>query len=91
LDALCVQGRPRRFLLFARDVFGIEADADAEDSAQAETQAIEAAIDQLQAFFQSLGMPKSLADFGIDETDIEAMVTTLRQNKGERFGAFMSR
>lgn len=76
---------PARFLLFARDVFGIEADSGAQD----ETQAIEATIDQLQAFFQSLGMPKCLADFGIGEADIEPMVATLRQNKGERFGAFM--
>lgn len=80
---------PARFLLFARDVFGIEPNADIEDSAEAETQAIEAAIDQLQAFFQSLGMPTRLADFGISEADIEPMITTLRQNKGERFGAFM--
>jgi alcohol dehydrogenase YqhD (iron-dependent ADH family) len=77
---------PARFLLFAQDVWGIVPD---DDSEQAQARAIEAAIDKLQAFFQSLGMPKRLADFGIGEDDIEPLVATLRQNKGESFGAFM--
>ena len=45
-------------------------------------------IDALQEVFISLGMPQSLADFGIKEEDIEKMIPTLIENKGEVFGAF---
>ena len=45
-------------------------------------------IDALQEFFISLGMPKSLADFSIKEEDVEKMIPTLIENKGEVFGAF---
>ena len=42
----------------------------------------------MQEFFVSLGMPQSLADFGIKEDDIEKMIPTLIENKGEEFGSF---
>ncbi|QKF07630.1 iron-containing alcohol dehydrogenase [Berryella wangjianweii] len=76
---------PSRFLSFGREVFGIEP---VDESDQAVTDAVEAAIDELQAFFVSLGMPRSLVDFGIGEEAIDAFVETLRITKGERFGAF---
>ena len=78
-----------RFLSFARDVFGIEPAYDCEEEDEAVEDAVTAAIDELQSFFVSLGMPSRLGEFGLGEEDIEPMVETLRQNKGERFGAFM--
>ena len=50
--------------------------------------AIEAAIDELQAFFVSLGMPQTLGEFGIKPEDVDALLPTLKANKGEVFGAF---
>ena len=49
---------------------------------------MEVAIDELQAFFRSLGMPATLADFGLTADDIDPLLETLRVNKGECFGAF---
>ena len=80
---------PQRFQLFAHDVFGIDPADDLEPSDEAVADAVTAAIDELQAFFQSLGMPARLAAFGLGEADIEPLIATLAGNKGERFGAFM--
>lgn len=79
---------PQRFVDFARDVFGIVLDdtLPADDAQQA---AALAGIDRLQEFFLSLGMPRTLGEFGLDESEIETFIGTLRENKGERFGAFM--
>lgn len=74
-----------RFVLFARDVFEIEP---ADESEAAQVEAAKAGIEALQDYFASLGMPRTLAEFGIHEEDIEKMVPTLLQNKGEAFGAF---
>ena len=78
---------PSRFLSFGRDVFGI-----VPDETLAEDQRVDAAviatIDALQSFFQSIGMPATLCDFGLSPDDIDAFIGTLRKNKGERFGAF---
>ena len=79
---------PTRFLDFARDVFDIEPAVDVEPEDEAVSDAVTAAIDELQQFFWSLGMPHTLGDFGLTETDIEPLIATLQQNKGERFGAF---
>ena len=79
---------PTRFLDFARDVFDIEPAVDVEPEDEAVSDAVTAAIDELQQFFWSLGMPHALGDFGLTETDIEPLIATLQQNKGERFGAF---
>ena len=76
---------PSRFLSYARDVFGIEP---VDDTAIAIRDAVEAAIDETQEFFMSLGMPSSLREFGIDRSDIETFITTLEKTKGERFGSF---
>ena len=80
---------PQRFLDFAHSVFGIEpVDDDLASRDEAVEDAVTAAIDELQAFFQSLGMPATLRDFGLTPGDIDPLLETLRQNKGERFGAF---
>ena len=80
---------PSRFLLFASDVFGIEPAYDGSASQEeAVEQTVLAAIDKLQAFFQSLGMPKTLGDFGLSPDDVDSLIETLRISKGEVFGAF---
>lgn len=80
---------PQRFLDFASDVFGIEpVDDDFEPREEAVEDAVTAAIDELQAFFRSIGMPATLADFGLTPDDIDPLLETLRLNKGETFGAF---
>ena len=80
---------PSRFLSFARDVFGIEpVDEDTLPADEAVEDAVTAAIDELQAFFRSIGMPATLEDFGLTPADIDPMIETLRENKGEVFGAF---
>ena len=68
------QADPDRFRSFGRDVFGIDDP--------------EGAIDALQDFFVSLGMPRTLRDFGLEPDDVPPLLETLRANKGERFGAF---
>ena len=80
---------PESFLRFASDVFGIEpAFEECESTEEAIEDAVTAAIDELQAFFQSLGMPKTLGDFGLTPDDVDALIDTLRLSKGEAFGAF---
>lgn len=74
-----------RFVSFASAVFGIEP---ADDSLAARQDAASAGIEALQDFFASIGMPRTLAELGIHEGDIEQLIPTLIQNKGERFGAF---
>lgn len=81
---------PQRFLDFARDVFDIEpVDEDVEPHDEAVSDAVTAAIDELQAFFAGMGMPTRLREFGITEDDLDPMLQTLQLNKGATFGAFM--
>ena len=80
---------PQRFLDFAAAVFGIEpVDDEFSPRDEAVEDAVEVAIDELQAFFRSLGMPATLADFGLTADDIDPLLETLRVNKVECFGAF---
>lgn len=80
---------PERFLEFAEAVFGIEpVEEDVEPVDEAVADAVEGAIDELQTFFVSLGMPRTLGDFGLTPDDIDPMLETLRATKGEPFGAF---
>jgi len=80
-----IDADPQRFADFASQVFGIQPE---DDSSQAIKHAAHAGIDALQAFFASIGMPQTLDDLGICRSDIPALLETLRQNKGEVFGAF---
>ena len=83
------KANPDRFLSFARDVFGIEpVDTEISATDEAVADAVEAAIDELQAFFVSLGMPKTLGDFGIAPDCIDALLVTLEKSKGTEFGGF---
>lgn len=76
---------PSRFLQFALDVFDIEP---IDGSDEAVEDAVTAAIDELQAFFVDMGMPKTMTELGLHEEDVDAIVETLRATKGDVFGAF---
>lgn len=72
---------PARFAFYGREVYGLATTGDIEADALS-------AIDETRAFFASLGMPTTLDELGIEEADIEDMLPTLRENKGESFGSF---
>ena len=76
---------PERFLTFAHEVFDIEA---VDGSDEAIEDAVTATIDELQEFFVSLGMPRTLGAFDVHEDDIERMIPGLTLNRGEVFGSF---
>lgn len=89
---------PERFLTFAEEVFDIEpVDPEVDDLSsideditpeRAVADAVEAAIDELQDFFVSLGMPRTLGELGITEGDIDRLLEGLKVTRGERFGTF---
>lgn len=72
---------PARFAFYGYEVFGLVPTGDVEADALS-------AIDETRAFFASLGMPTTLAELDVHEDDIEKMVPTLKENKGEPFGSF---
>jgi alcohol dehydrogenase YqhD (iron-dependent ADH family) len=74
-----------RFVSFGRDVFGI---IPADSSEQSIKAAALEAVDRLQAFFVSMGMPRSLKEFGIGESSINQLLDGLEKSKGREFGAF---
>lgn len=76
---------PARFLKFALQVFDIEP---IDETDEAIEDAVTAAIDELQAFFVDLGMPRTLGEFGIAPEDVDKLLPTLKANKGEVFGGF---
>ena len=76
---------PQRFLSFGRDVFGILAEG---DSSAAVEKSVAATIDRLQEFFISLGMPRSLHDFGLEPSSIDRLLGGLEKSRGKIFGAF---
>lgn len=76
---------PDRFLSFAKDIFDIEPVGDSDEAVR---DAVTAAIDELQEFFVSLGMPRTLSDLGLAEDDIEKLIPGLAINRGELFGSF---
>ena len=94
------QNHPERFLTFGAEVFGIEpVDPEVDDLSDIDEEitperavhdAVEATIDELQEFFVSMGMPSTLGELGIEETDIDRLIRGLRINRGERFGTFQS-
>ncbi|MEG0776606.1 MAG: iron-containing alcohol dehydrogenase [Raoultibacter sp.] len=75
------QENPARFVLYGREVFGLMPTDDMLADARR-------AIEATEQFFTSLGMPRTLAELEIREDDIEGMLPTLIQNKGELFGSF---
>ncbi|MEE0845582.1 MAG: iron-containing alcohol dehydrogenase [Eggerthellaceae bacterium] len=72
---------PARFAFYGYEVFGLVPTGDVEADALS-------AIDETRAFFASLGMPTTLAELDVHEDDIEKMIPTLKENKGEPFGSF---
>ena len=89
---------PERFLAFAYEVFGIEPVDPADDDLagideeitpeRAVHDAVTCAIDELQDFFVSLGMPRTLGELGVTEADIDRLLEGLRVTRGECFGTF---
>ena len=45
-------------------------------------------IGRYEAFLASLGMPRTLGEFGIAPEDVDKLLPTLKANKGEVFGGF---
>ena len=84
---------PERILSFGRGVFGIEpvnAEEDGVDVTpeEAVADAAAATIDELQEFFVSIGMPRTLGELGVTEEMVEELLPTLEKNKGAVFGDF---
>lgn len=83
---------PSRFLLFGYEVFGIEpleTDDEGFESEELSCEwAVEATIDELAAFFQSLGMPATLEDFGLTPEVIPTLCDLVARARGEEFGCF---
>lgn len=94
------QEDPERFLLFGKEVFGIEpveeesfmgalsAHIAPVDKERPIKTAVLKTIDTLQAFFVELGMPANLGELGLKPEDVDKLLVTLEQNKGSAFGAF---
>ena len=75
---------PQRFVDFGRMVFDMEPPA-GEESLDS---FVEEVINRLQEHFVSWGMPANLTELGFVEDDVEALLTTLKINRGESFGVF---
>jgi alcohol dehydrogenase YqhD (iron-dependent ADH family) len=45
-------------------------------------------INRLQEFFASMGMQRSLKEFGLEESSIDRLLAGLEKSKGKVFGAF---
>ena len=73
------------FVAFGRDVFGIVPADSSDESVKAA--ALET-INRLQEFFVSMGMPRSLKEFGLEESSIDRLLDGLEKSKGKVFGAF---
>lgn len=87
------QEHPERFLSFGKDVFGIEPvspESDGVDITEDEAvrDAVLATIDELQSFFVSIGMPRTLGELGVGPEQIPGLLETLEKNKGAVFGDF---
>lgn len=72
---------PARFAYYGREVFGLAPTGDVAADALS-------AIDETRSFFASLGMPTTLDELGVEEADIDKLIPTLKENKGEPFGSF---
>lgn len=85
------RSNPERFLTLGARVFDIEPVDVVEDCIDATPEeavedAVLATIDELQAFFCSLGMPRTLGELSVTADDIPALLETLELNKGAEFG-----
>ena len=80
-----VDADPYCFVAFGRDVFGI---VPADSSKESIKAAASETIDHLQEFFVSIGMPRSLKEFGLEESSFDQLLDGLEKSKGKVFGAF---
>ncbi|MBP3884186.1 MAG: iron-containing alcohol dehydrogenase [Olsenella sp.] len=73
--------KPNRFALLGKEMFGLVPTGNEKADALA-------AIDLVQDFFVSLGMPRYLDEFGLTPGDVDDLVESLVRTKGESFGNF---
>lgn len=71
---------PGKVAQFARRVFGVEIDNDADAAREG--------IARLRAFFASIGLPLTLKELGISDPDIDALAARLHKHKGPRLGFY---
>lgn len=64
----------------ARRVFGVTNTDDTEAALEG--------IELLRKFYQSIGMPLTLSELGVNESEIPAMVQRLHENKGAIIGGY---
>lgn len=73
-----------RTLQLAERLFGIEANG------RPKAEVINECISRLQDFWSgTLGLPRNLAELGIDNADIDQLVNNLHHTKGEVFGGYV--
>lgn len=73
---------PEKVAQFAHRVFEIPEEEDLEAMALS-------AVSRLKHFFRYIGLPVTFAELGIQEPDIDAMLVSLRRNKGEVLGCYV--
>ncbi|MDO5395713.1 MAG: iron-containing alcohol dehydrogenase, partial [Bacteroidales bacterium] len=73
--------KPEKVAQMARRVFDV---VEADDHAAATE-----GIKRLREFYRSIGMPLTLAELGVENADIDALVHNVHVNKGTPFGAYM--
>ena len=70
-----------RFVQFAVRVWGIEFTGDKKETALK-------GINTLKEFFSSLGLPVNFSQLGVEASNIDKLISTLKINTGGQFGAF---
>lgn len=73
---------PAKAVKLAVNVFGV-------DATLPEQEIIAEGVARLKAFWKSLGLPANLAELGVANPDIDALVAGLHRNKGEQVGAYV--
>lgn len=74
---------PHKIAQFANRVWGVA------ESDDLKAMAFEG-IARLKAFFTSIGLPVTFRELGIAQPDVDRLIESLRQNKGERLGEYVS-
>ena len=74
--------KPAKIAQMARRVFDV---VDEDD-----TRAALEGIKRLKDFYKSIGMPVTLAELGVKDPDIDALVKNVHVNKGTPFGAYIN-
>ena len=77
----CYRQNPARVARLGAEVFGVA------QTGSLQTDAL-AAIDALQDFFCTIGMPRYLDEFGFVPADVDQLVEGLRTHKGDHVGSF---